>query len=94
MNLQASFVVNLVALDETSIGIFQCPSHSRDDRRTDLKGSRTLVFCSASSLVDFKLRTVPIRVLSMTIEENSELIDSRNDIFLNYLPFVLLRYLS
>jgi len=90
LNLQASLIVHLVALDQPSLGVLQGPGHPGDHSRADLEGSGTLVLGSLLGLSYVQLRTVPVGVLGMAVEQNAKLIHPLDDVFLNDLPVLLL----
>jgi len=82
LNLQATFVVHFVSIDKTSLWIFQSPNHSCKNGRGDLKCSCVLVGCAFSGVFNGKLRTIPIRIFGMTVEQHSQLIHARHDLLL------------
>lgn len=87
LNLQALVEVYLVTLHQSSLRVLHCPGHPSNYSRAYLKRSSTLVRSSLSSLDDVELRSIPIGVFGVAVEEDSEFVNAFNDIFFDDLPF-------
>jgi hypothetical protein len=88
LNLQALVEVHLVTLHQSSLRVLHRPGHPSNYSRAHLKRSSTLVRSSLTSLDDVELGTIPIGVFGVAIEEDSELVNSFDDIFFDDFPFV------
>ena len=89
-DIEAEFVVHRFSFRKTPLGIGQGPRHTRNGRGGNLQRSGILIGYSFPCILNRELGTVPIGIFSVAIEQNSELVYPRHNLFFNNLPILSL----
>ena len=87
LDFKALLVVQIIGLNIPSFWVLEGPGHASDDCRGDLKSCCVLVGSSLAGGLDIQLRSVPIGILGMAVDEHAELVHSLNNLILQNLPF-------
>lgn len=89
LNFKASFVVHFITFNQACFWVFKSPYHSSNNSWCYLEGGCVLVWSSLASRLDVQLRSVPIGIFSMAIQQDSKLVHTWNHFFLQYFPIRL-----
>src|SRR5689334_18558287 len=82
LNFQTTSEVHLVGFDNAHVRVLQHPDNPSKNGGSDLQPSGILIWHETASLLDRKLRSIPVGIPSVAVQQDTQFIDSVDNVVL------------